>query len=309
MRILIAACLIVLFTHADAWGASPARDVREGNRLYREEAYDKAVGKYREGLQKDPESAIINFNLGTALYKNGKFRDAIAPLEKSLLTDDDEFRQDAHFNVGNAYVRSGLSQEETNLSGAIESLKRAVSHYDEAVRMDAEDEDARHNDEIAKKELERLKEKQKQQQQQSPNQQQQNQQGQKNRQNQQQQSQQQNQPSQNQSEGNTSQDQSSAPQKPQDGQGKNQEDQNQAPKPAESPKQPSNQKPREQQGQGQGVHGRAESQRQQTAGEQGAMTPQEAQQLLKRYGQTEEPQGLLNLEPRQKHEEPVLKDW
>jgi Ca-activated chloride channel homolog len=165
MRTLIF-IIVFLFFAADAC----ANDIKKGNRLYEQGDYDSAISRYEQVLTKDPESGIVNFNLGTAHYKKGNYRPAIDHLQKSLLSDDPDFRERAHYNLGNSFFKFGLAQEGDNLKSAVSSLEQSVSQYENALKLDKEDADARHNYEVAKKELERLKQKQKQQQEQPPEQ-------------------------------------------------------------------------------------------------------------------------------------------
>ena len=59
----------MLVAGAAAEAASPRKSVKEGNLYYQQEDYAASRDKYEEALEKDPESDIVNFNLGTALYK------------------------------------------------------------------------------------------------------------------------------------------------------------------------------------------------------------------------------------------------
>ena len=46
--------------------------ISEGNRLFKRKAYDSALKKYSEALKENPNSSIVNFNIGDVLYKQNK---------------------------------------------------------------------------------------------------------------------------------------------------------------------------------------------------------------------------------------------
>ena len=47
-------------------------DVRAGNRLYKNKKYTEAEIEYRKALQKNNKSLEANYNLGNALFRQGK---------------------------------------------------------------------------------------------------------------------------------------------------------------------------------------------------------------------------------------------
>src|SRR6185503_2099568 len=100
MKILsISFIIFLLLVASNAWALN-AGHVNAGNRLYERGKYESAIGLYEQDLKKDPESDVVNFNLGTARYKKGDYPQAIAHLQKSLLTDDEKLKEKAHYNLG-----------------------------------------------------------------------------------------------------------------------------------------------------------------------------------------------------------------
>lgn len=55
-----------------------------GNRLYQQTDYSGAIECYRDSLLSVPDAAVVRFNLGLALYKNGERRDARTEWERVL---------------------------------------------------------------------------------------------------------------------------------------------------------------------------------------------------------------------------------
>lgn len=177
-------------------GQRAREQVQEGNRLYEEGRFDEAHQKYLEALLENPESPLVRFNDGAALYMNDDFQQAMERFRQALESEDPELRNSAWYNLGNALFRQQQLQE------SLEAYKRALM-------ADPYDADAKHNLERV---LEQLQEQEQQQQQEGENQDQENQEE-EDQQNQQQQSQ----GEEDQSEQETPQDQQNPQEQPQEG--------------------------------------------------------------------------------------------
>jgi len=262
--------------------ASPKQTVKEGNLLYEQGDYVASLKKYQKALEKDTESDIINFNLGTALYKEGEYEKAVDHFQKVFLSEEDPLKHKAYYNSGNALYKSGLIEEQRGSAAhAIPLVEQSLKQYKRALEIHDEDEDTKHNLAFVQKELKRLQEIRQQQQQQKGDQQEESEKSQ-NQDQQQQQDQGQ-------------QSQSSQGQEEQDSQ------------------QPEQKNQQQNLGQEQDQQDSQEDKNQQNTGAQSLcaseLTPQEAQMRLEGYQQKEEPQRLLNMQPKKIYSTPVLKDW
>ncbi len=269
-----------------AYAGSPRQAVREGNLLYKRGEYDQSAQKYQEALEKDTESDIINFDMGTALHKQGRHQEAFDHLQKALLSDDDTLKEQAHYNLGNTFYHWGIAQENENIEGAISSLQNALKQYEDALSLKKDDDDALHNQEFVKKELERLLKKQEQSHQDQQNQKQEGKKDsspQDNQRNDQQTPQQ-------------KQDQIGQPENQQEQSGGQGEDQS-----SESNGSPSGNLRDERKDQ--------DSSAKLESSDQQELTESEAQKMLESYQQTEEPKGLLKVFQGHADTAPVLKDW
>lgn len=159
--------LILAIWCASAKAASPAGLVRQGSDFFEKGKYEESASKFREALEKNEESEVVNFNLGTALYKQGDWANAIQYLKKALLSEEEGLQSKARYNLGNALYRDGINKEKKDLNAAISSLEESLAQYDALLSADAKDADASFNREFVKKELDRLKKKREQQKQQS----------------------------------------------------------------------------------------------------------------------------------------------
>lgn len=163
--IIIIACLFS--TQAFASGA--ARIVEKGNRLYKDQKYEDALKLYDQALASQPDSAVINFNIGAAQYKTHDYQKANGFFEKSLNTEDKSVEAKANYNLGNSRYMLGLSKENNDLSGAVQLLEGALANYKRTLELVPRKEDAQVNYKIVEKKLKELKEKLKQQPQENKN--------------------------------------------------------------------------------------------------------------------------------------------
>jgi Ca-activated chloride channel family protein len=137
-----------------AWATSPASaqagraQARDGNRLYEEGRFEEAHQRYLEGLAAAPESGVLRYNAGNALYRSDDYQRAMEAYQRAIETGDPALASSAWYNLGNAMYRQ-------------QQLEPALEAYKEALRLDPADVDAKHN-------LERVLEQMQQQQNQDP---------------------------------------------------------------------------------------------------------------------------------------------
>lgn len=137
--------------------------VKEGNKAFKEGDFGSALGLYREADVDRPEMPEIQYNIGGALYKEGKYEEAADRLEKAFVTDDINVEAQARYNLGNVHYRAG-------------DYQKAIEAYQKALELTPDDMDAKYNLELARKMLkEQLKPQEQQQQQQQQQQQEQQQ--------------------------------------------------------------------------------------------------------------------------------------
>jgi Ca-activated chloride channel family protein len=140
------------------------KNVKEANRLYKQGKLDEALQKYNDASVSLPDSDIVNFNMGTALYKKEDYQKAIDAFTKSLTSDDKKIEADALYNLGNCKYKLGKLKENTDLSATVGLLRESLDYYKRAVELDQKNTDARFNHEFVEKELKVLLDKLKQQQ-------------------------------------------------------------------------------------------------------------------------------------------------
>ncbi len=107
------------------------------------EAYEAYQSVLRQ--QGGPE---VRFNAGNALYRLKQYSEASKSWREALSGADPRLREEAYFNMGNAFVRG--SEDANALSGYLE---RSLDAYEEALRLNPGDRDAKWNLEIALQKL------------------------------------------------------------------------------------------------------------------------------------------------------------
>ena len=133
--------------HAQAGRAQ----VQEGNRLYEEGLFPAAHEKYLEGLATAPESGLIRFNDGNALYKGEDYERAVEAYQRAIETDDAELAGSVWYNLGNAFYRQ-------------QQLEESLQAYKQALRLRPTDVDSKHNLERVLEQMEQQEQEEEQQQ-------------------------------------------------------------------------------------------------------------------------------------------------
>jgi len=152
--------------------AGDARElVSEGNRLCEEKRYEEAIAAYEKASVDEPESPEIYYNKGDAYYLKGDYQKASEALEKAgLLARDLELEAKCMYNLGNCAFREAERQKDSDIKKAVDAFQKSIGYYQQALKLNPDMDDAKHNIEVTrivmKDLLDKLKEQQKQQQEQ-----------------------------------------------------------------------------------------------------------------------------------------------
>ena len=119
--------------------------LNEANRLYHEGKYEGASRIYQQVLTQSKDSSILNYNLGTTLYKKGDYLLAMEYFTKALHTEDRDLEPKANYNIGNCKTRLGEQSQKTNPQRTTELYREALDYYQRASELNDQDEDAIYN--------------------------------------------------------------------------------------------------------------------------------------------------------------------
>lgn len=164
VRYLSLLWLLVLCAAAQLLAQGAGRkQVLEGNQLYAEERYDEANNKYRDAQLDNPESPIIYFNIGDVEHQKSNYEEALEAYRNAIQkSDDPKLQAQGHYNLGNTLYR-------------LNKLQESILAYQEALKLDPDDEQAKYNLEYVRNKLKNEAQQQPQDQQQNQQQQQQQQ--------------------------------------------------------------------------------------------------------------------------------------
>ncbi|HVD96197.1 MAG TPA: VWA domain-containing protein [Candidatus Limnocylindria bacterium] len=262
------AALLILLT-SFSFATAPGIDA------YHEGKFEDAYSQFQQTLKSHPESRAedkLQFDSGAAAYKLKDYNKALESFSQALLTRDTGLQSRGHYNLGNTLYQRGETEksDEKKLS----DWTNALNHYEQTLKLDPQNREAKDNYDYVKKKIEELKNKKSQQQPSpspSPSPQQKNKQNQQNKQDQQQQQQQQNQDQQQQKQSQQNQ------QQQQDQQQQNQQQQQQQGQ-GQQEKKDQQQQSQNQQSQNQSPSDKEQKQEKQNDQSQAKNEPQKQQQ-------------------------------
>ncbi len=153
--LLMAALLFVLA----ACGQTEAKANNEANIAFEQGEYQQAISEYEKVSQEQPERPEPVYNAANARYKLEDYEQALEELQQALVYTDDDDGQDLYaksrFNIGNVFFQA-------------EEYEQAIEEYKEVLRQDPDDVDAKHNLELALRQIEEQQQQQQEQQQPQP---------------------------------------------------------------------------------------------------------------------------------------------
>lgn len=123
--------------------------VREGNCAYKRGSFTNAETSYRRALGENKQSFEANFNLGNALYKQKKYKEAVTQFKKTekLGGTDSKRLAFAYHNVGNSYFQQ-------------QDYEKSIEAYKNSLRFNPSDNQTRYNLALAQSKLKKNKNKQ-----------------------------------------------------------------------------------------------------------------------------------------------------
>lgn len=146
---------IILFFLLTAFAVN---DKREANEAYENGNYEQAEQLYLSAIEQAPDNARLYFNLGNAQAKQGKVEEAIQSyMEFRGLASTPEDKARAEYNIGTLLAEG-------------KKWKPAASHFKNALKLNPDDFDTKHNFERALAEQKKEEENEEQQQENDQNQ-------------------------------------------------------------------------------------------------------------------------------------------
>jgi tetratricopeptide (TPR) repeat protein len=139
--------LLLLFCFFQGNAQTVNQSIYKANQLYRKGEFQKAIEAYRKAQQKDPENAVIQYNLANALYRTNQFAEAerlyTEAIEKKGKQAGDPGGEpgptEMRTELNRLYYNNGLAQTKQK------KLEESIASYKQALIHDPNDADARFN--------------------------------------------------------------------------------------------------------------------------------------------------------------------
>ncbi|MFZ2286931.1 MAG: tetratricopeptide repeat protein [Bacteroidales bacterium] len=154
--IVTAACLLLV--SVSLHGQDEREYIRKGNRLYKKGEYAGSEGMYRRAQVQEKQADDSGFNLGDALYKQGRFGEATAEFGKAATTSKGDTLKHAQslYNLGNSLLKE-------------QKFEESIKAYINSLMLNPDNMEAKYNLAYAQDQLRKQEEQEKQQQQQDQN--------------------------------------------------------------------------------------------------------------------------------------------
>lgn len=147
----VAVSLMLAFSNF-AHGAAPGIDA------YRNENFQDAFTEFQETLKTHPNSQArdeLEFDSGAAAYKMKNYGKALELFSQALLSPDTGLQGKSHYNLGNTLYQRG--EEQKNEQKKLTDWTNALNHYQQTLKIDPNNKEAKENYEFVKRKIEDLK--------------------------------------------------------------------------------------------------------------------------------------------------------
>jgi len=151
IRVILTA-LCILLVNGSLFGQEEREYIRKGNKLYKKSEFAGSEGMYRRAQTQEKQGGDAGFNLGDALYKQGRFGEAAGEFSKAVATtEDDSLKQaEGYYNLGNSLLKE-------------QKFEESIGAYINSLKLNPENIQAKYNLAWAQDQLKKQEEQQKQQ--------------------------------------------------------------------------------------------------------------------------------------------------
>jgi Ca-activated chloride channel family protein len=158
-RTAAATAALLLFLSSFGFASAPGIDA------YRDGKFEDAYSQFQQTLKSHPQSRAeekLQFDSGAAAYKLKDYTRALESFSQALLSRDSGLQSKGHYNLGNTLYQRGETEKSDDKK--LSDWTNALDHYQQTLKLDPRDKDAKDNYEYVKKKIEELKNKKSQQQ-------------------------------------------------------------------------------------------------------------------------------------------------
>jgi len=137
-------CFVALPSAAPA---SPSTALKR----YGKGRFESALLEYKRLLMEKPDDSRLHFNAGTAAFQVHDYEEAGKQLNAALAAQDLQLQERAYYNLGNTEYHVGATAP--SLEKKQTHWEQAISSYESALKLNAQDEDAKFNLKLVKQKL------------------------------------------------------------------------------------------------------------------------------------------------------------
>ena len=162
-KVTAATAALVIFLCQFAFGAAAGLDA------YSNGKFEDAYSQFQETLKSHPESRAedkLQFDSGAAAYKLKDYSKALESFSQALLSPDTGLQSKGHYNLGNTLYQRGEAQKSDDKK--LSEWTDALDHYEQTLKLEPQNKEAKENYDYVKKKIEELKNKKQAEQQPSP---------------------------------------------------------------------------------------------------------------------------------------------
>src|SRR6184192_2454240 len=173
-----ATALLVMFLSSPAFATAPGLDAYRGGK------FEDAYSQFQNALKSHPQSRAedkLQFDSGAAAYKLKDYNKALESFSQALLSRDTALQSKGHYNLGNTLYQRGEAQKGDDKK--LSDWTNALDHYEQTLKLDPQNKEAKDNYDYVKRKIEELKNKKQEQPSPSPSPQQKNEQNKQDKQN------------------------------------------------------------------------------------------------------------------------------
>src|SRR5437868_6331699 len=148
------AAVLVMFLSLSAFADAPGLDA------YRSGKFEDAYSQFQQTLKMHPESRAedkLQFDTGAAAYKLKDYGKALESFSQALLSRDLGLQSKGHYNLGNTLYQRGETQQ--NDDKKLSDWTNALDHYEQTLKLDPQNKEAKENYDYVKRKIEELKNK------------------------------------------------------------------------------------------------------------------------------------------------------
>ena len=121
--------------------------LNEGNQAYKNGDFNKSSSNYEKSLSEDKKNLAAFYNSGNASYMSGDFESARESFNSFISkTNNIDDKSKAHYNIGNSFLKEYAKEaKEKGQAPSSDILKNAIKEYQQSLRFNPKDKDARYN--------------------------------------------------------------------------------------------------------------------------------------------------------------------